>query len=562
MAYLTGFGLENFRVFEKNQWFDFAPITVFTGTNNSGKSSVSKGLLLLKDALQIKPTPFGELTVNNEAAHNLGAIEYFINNKKSDISFSTGFQFHNNVKENSDQWKMKVTYANPFKKEAEISVFKELVIFQISEKVPLAKISVEQPDESENEWISVNYFFDFEKIISKYYNKKLELIEDYYDDHELIEIFSNYHPGRLLFNMPGFYDRLLKRTVKGDEVEVFRKLELKLLSEVINVGTTRDENLFSEYLGCLGQDSDSDWTDEYYYVGYSALFTALVAELNLDLKEAQNVFEEYATFDVDITKNYRNFIRDIYDGIIVKNIRDAVSNLQNISIIPYNRIQTDRLIFNLNGSSLNFDSLNRRRGGYKKENEYIEIGGEAGFISKWAGEFELGIKFKDIEGIAYNLQVKVGDEYRNLADVGIGINQVITIILAVSIMPDIVFRKKDGYSVLILEEPEAGLHPALQSKLADLVVDAQKTYGTQFIIETHSEYFIRRLQYLTASKTLTPDDTCLYYFYPPDKIPNGEKQVKKISISEDGHLSADFGPGFFDESTRLVEDMWKARSLN
>jgi AAA15 family ATPase/GTPase len=38
-THLKGFGLENFRVFKDYTWFDFAPITILTGPNNSDKSS-------------------------------------------------------------------------------------------------------------------------------------------------------------------------------------------------------------------------------------------------------------------------------------------------------------------------------------------------------------------------------------------------------------------------------------------------------------------------------------------------------------------------------------------
>ena len=48
-THLKGFGLENFRVFKDYTWFDFAPITILTGPNSSGKSSLNKALLLLKD---------------------------------------------------------------------------------------------------------------------------------------------------------------------------------------------------------------------------------------------------------------------------------------------------------------------------------------------------------------------------------------------------------------------------------------------------------------------------------------------------------------------------------
>ncbi len=44
-------GIQNFRNFGKMEHFDFAPLTILTGTNNSGKSSLSKALLLVKKNL-------------------------------------------------------------------------------------------------------------------------------------------------------------------------------------------------------------------------------------------------------------------------------------------------------------------------------------------------------------------------------------------------------------------------------------------------------------------------------------------------------------------------------
>ena len=48
-THLKGFGLENFRVFKDYTWFDFAPITILTGPNNSGKSSLNKALKVVCD---------------------------------------------------------------------------------------------------------------------------------------------------------------------------------------------------------------------------------------------------------------------------------------------------------------------------------------------------------------------------------------------------------------------------------------------------------------------------------------------------------------------------------
>jgi predicted ATP-dependent endonuclease of OLD family len=59
-------------------------------------------------------------------------------------------------------------------------------------------------------------------------------------------------------------------------------------------------------------------------------------------------------------------------------------------------------------------------------------------------------------------------------------------------------RSEQESRLFIIEEPEANLHPALQSRLADYLVQVNRETGIQFIIETHSEYLIRRMQYLMA----------------------------------------------------------------
>jgi AAA15 family ATPase/GTPase len=48
MRVLNHFSLENFRLFKEKTSFDLAPITILTGTNSSGKSSLIKAILLLK----------------------------------------------------------------------------------------------------------------------------------------------------------------------------------------------------------------------------------------------------------------------------------------------------------------------------------------------------------------------------------------------------------------------------------------------------------------------------------------------------------------------------------
>ena len=52
MPNLEGLGLQNFRTFTKKENLEFAPITIITGTNNAGKSSVFKAIQLRENNVE------------------------------------------------------------------------------------------------------------------------------------------------------------------------------------------------------------------------------------------------------------------------------------------------------------------------------------------------------------------------------------------------------------------------------------------------------------------------------------------------------------------------------
>ena len=100
--------------------------------------------------------------------------------------------------------------------------------------------------------------------------------------------------------------------------------------------------------------------------------------------------------------------------------------------------------------------------------------------------------------------------------------------------PDYKVRWYFKTSIIVIEEPETNLHPALQSKLADLFIECYEKYDIQFIIETHSEYLIRKLQYLIAKKDFKAEDAVIYNFRKATE--ENEEIVKRIDINEDGGL--------------------------
>lgn len=200
--------------------------------------------------------------------------------------------------------------------------------------------------------------------------------------------------------------------------------------------------------------------------------------------------------------------------------------------------------------------------GYEKEafNKLDE------FLNKWLQEFKVAdeIKFeKDEDYDTFKVKLLKNGMWMILSDEGFGISQVLPVILSCCpIINDLVdeqygsMQKGNAPKLVLIEEPETNLHPALQSKLADMFMDAIKTFNIRFVIETHSEYLIRKLQYLTGKGDIKPEQTVIYYFYPPTEVPPGEKQVKKINIREDGGLTDDFGTGFFDEADNIALELF------
>lgn len=198
------------------------------------------------------------------------------------------------------------------------------------------------------------------------------------------------------------------------------------------------------------------------------------------------------------------------------------------------------------------------------------------FVNKWLKRFGIGERIEMVasdEALGVKIFIESNGNKRLLADEGYGITQIVSVLLQIDIIKDkychseleVVCDHFDEVleyweSSICVEEPEIHLHPKYQSMLAEMFVEAYQKYNIHFIIETHSEYLIRKLQVMVADKenALSPNDVSLNYV---EKDENGISSNRKIEILEDGRLSDSFGPGFYDEADTLALDLFRKKPI-
>lgn len=186
------------------------------------------------------------------------------------------------------------------------------------------------------------------------------------------------------------------------------------------------------------------------------------------------------------------------------------------------------------------------------------------FLRKWMEEFGIGFgcQIESFGGEGYTIKIETHGGLVNLADLGMGSNQLMVLLLSLAtIMFEEGFHDNDGGKshtpkFIIIEEPEQNLHPRLQSKLADLFAAVAKDESYKFLVETHSEYLIRRTQVLVAEMNLTEEELekqnpFKVYYFPH----NGSAYDMKYLPS--GRFDNKFGEGFFDESAKWHMEILK-----
>jgi predicted ATPase len=109
--------------------------------------------------------------------------------------------------------------------------------------------------------------------------------------------------------------------------------------------------------------------------------------------------------------------------------------------------------------------------------------------------------------------------------------------------------------ILIVENPEAHLHPKAQSRLTQFLAKVSSC-GVQVFIESHSEHILNALRLTVLKQIVTAKDLSILYFQANNELP-----VIPIPVKSDGELEV-WPEDFFDQEEIDLAEMFKLRRQN
>ncbi len=542
------FALENFKIFEERESFEFSPLTILTGPNNSGKSSVLKALVFAYRNRNF-------LTLPERNLRYLDYEEYLklIADQGDNVDFEIdGVNLHNfeataHSSEHPISFDLKI---NNFYHEQVNANFAKYALSRDLE--PVYKVFLSDSNG---------------KLLVRGTDHKVEINVEYIVNLALNKLKSDYFSN-------GFYHNnfLLNEFLKPTEIEKVETIFNQITDQAEYISLAFDTKLRNENNIPLDENIiiPIEISEEHEQLQNYSSFENLLHELMEDLffktrfsdllKEKNLNYKEVNQINGEL-----NFL-DIFKVSIIGSI------IKNLNIVSRNTIMFDKFIY--------VPAFKTTQERYIDLSKYPSLA-KALYEKRVQQNYQRSTQIRKVEAwllkLGYPYTVEVEDHIemgiieikldgRPIQDFGTGIAQLVHLFVMaaaihpnwweneMSLFPD---DKKSYPHWLLVEEPEANLHPNLQSKLAEIFAEIVD-YGINLIVETHSEYLIRKLQLLVAKKELDKENVCIYYFKDRTTIKNeSESLVKRIEINERGSLSDNFGTGFIDEANNIMLDLMR-----
>lgn len=227
-------------------------------------------------------------------------------------------------------------------------------------------------------------------------------------------------------------------------------------------------------------------------------------------------------------------LRDFFDDRYLAPVRYEIRSIKHLSAI---REESQRVII---VSSRPRESVGQR-GQYSMphlQNLLDEDGDGAAFVMRHmktvagVGGLEFDSSMKGYLAHCKARNIETGAK-AYLSDFGFGVSQCIPIFVQGAITPQ--------NHLIMVEQPEAQLHPNAQLELGSFFAELWTQRKVQTLIETHSSNLLLRLRRLVARKELAPKDISVAYLHVEDGI----AKIRNLDIDENGGLEKGLPMEFF-----------------
>lgn len=528
-SYLNSLSFKNYKSFSSAD-IEIKPLTFFIGANSSGKSSILQLILAIEQTINNKDTYTSALKLNGHYV-NLGEDINIIKDKKKTNTLSVEFELNKEAFRHQLEMCFHAEFGNYIellnpltkKKTTDKSSFKNIEKYLSERKNShFSFFSYSTFDEMMDidQWHRLNFRtldYDVQKD-SDFKNEINNIVGLYYEFLSLLKKSSN---------IKLCYDFLIRPRTK--------RLSIKRYTIKIN---------------------------EFQETGYDIIYPDVylfntISELELPQKD--KIEDEISFNGLRLQPNRK--IKTLNIRFVNSLLESAYQNLKQyfksnkISYVGPLRAYPQRYYFlDESNSSYYFDAQSGQRlAEILKRNKDL---GEK--INEWLKDFEINISVNEFKDIIHKIKVSQNGLKLDITDVGFGYSQILPILVQGFM--------SENNSMTIIEQPEIHLHPKMQAALADLFIDiissptkktkaSSQTQKKTLLIETHSEYMLKRLRRRIAEGKISNNDVAIYFIESRNKTNSGSAIVKKVNVSSLGDIEwpEDFYITAYDDDIEFLK---------
>jgi len=492
--------LKHYKAFEDVK-LPLRPITILLGANSVGKSALIQMLLMLQQTGKEGLKSYKSALKLYGGDINLGDPQNIF--RKKDVSKPLGISF--SIKSKIIKEELSKTLHQRY-----ISTFQDLPMYY-----PLSSFQDVRGKEIESEKIFLMYLDAMEQFYSREVQERFKRDVRGFLRHRSIVNLTNINKGnkKQYFEVYEFLDSLTKK-IKTESFQINYQISY--------IDNTLQTTFISIYHAGIKLFEISNNPDTISVSSDLIHFTSVeVSQINNIYITENTIFNTFS--ELELNPEYSPKVQIIYKliNLFQEHLKDEFSSrkinyVSPLRAHPKRYYMLDKAKMNISIDTLDGDAVAevlKDKADIKKK------------VNVWLKRFDLSVDVEEFKEVIHHLTVKQNNLDLDITDVGFGISQILPVIIQGFLSPQ--------NSTTIIEQPEIHLHPKMQADLADLFIDIVKTTSEKkLLIETHSEYILKRLRRRISEGKISPNKVAICLIDPQTKK-NGAI-VKQLEIEENG----------------------------